>query len=118
MKVLKNFIDKLKNYFKNKKEIYNQIIQLLKVNKKPFIISGGNTIKNIFKNLDEKINNVILLSDERLIKKNSKLRNDYFFKNLIKKKLILKKRFISYEKCQIDLDSLKKLNKKNQQDKI
>ena len=102
----------MKSYFKNKKEIYNQIIQLLKVNKKPFIISGGNTIRNIFKNLDEKINNVICLSDERLIKKNSKSRNDYFFKNLIKKKLILKKKFISYEKSQVDLDSLKKLNKK------
>tara|TARA_B100000941_G_C28450378_1_gene524744 strand:+ start:192 stop:782 length:591 start_codon:yes stop_codon:yes gene_type:complete len=102
----------LKKYFQNKNEILNNIISIIKENKNPFIISGGNTIKDIFKDLDQKINNIILLSDERLVKKNSKLRNDIFFEKLIKKKLILSKNFISYKLSKIDKISLSKLNNK------
>ncbi len=102
----------MKKYFKNKSEILNYIISIIKNNKYPLIISGGNTIKDIFKNLDQKIKNIILLSDERIVKKNSKFRNDIFFDKLIKKKLILRKNFISYKLSRIDKMNLSKLNKR------
>ena len=102
----------MKKYFQNKSEILNYIISIIKKNKYPFIISGGNTIKDIFKNLDQKIKNIILLSDERIVKKNSKLRNDIIFDKLIKKKLILRKNFISYKLSRIDKKNLSKLNKR------
>ena len=76
----------MKKYFQNKSEILHYIISIIKKNNYPIIISGGNTIKAIFKNLDQKIKNIILLSDERIVKKNSKLRNDIIFDKLIKKK--------------------------------
>ena len=64
----------MKKYFQNKNEILDNIISIIKENKYPFIISGGNTIKDIFKDLDQKINNIILLSDERLVKKKFKIK--------------------------------------------
>ena len=41
---------KLKKYFQNKNEILNNIISIIKENKYPFIISGGNTIKEMIGN--------------------------------------------------------------------
>ena len=56
-------------------------------NRNSIIISGGNTIKDLLKDYKHKIFcKKILLSDERLVKKNSNLRNDKFFKSLIKKR--------------------------------
>jgi len=97
--------------FTNKRAVYQQIIKVINKNKKPFIISGGNTIKSIFKYLNQKINNIILLSDERLVKKNTNLRNDTFFKNLIKKKYISKKKFLSYNSSNLTSENLTKINK-------
>ena len=90
----------MKKYFQNKSQILYYVISIINKNNYPLIISGGNTIKDIFINLDQKIRNIILLSDERIVKKNSKLRNDIIFDKLIKKKLILRKNFIS---CRIIL---------------
>lgn len=101
----------MKYYFKNSKEIYKKIILVIKNDKKPLIVSGGNTIKKIFKNLNTKINNKILLSDERLVKKNSNLRNDFFFKKMINKNLLLKKNFIHYDCSYYDTKCLRKINK-------
>ena len=98
--------------FINKKLIYQKILSKIKENNPAFIISGGNTIKEIFKYLDQKINNYILLSDERLVKKESKLRNDYFFYKLIEKNYISKKKFFAYDSSVIDY---KKLNNFNSQ---
>ena len=53
--------------FKNLKELKKKISIILQ-NKNPIIISGGNTIKNIFNNYNKKISNRILISDERLVK--------------------------------------------------
>ena len=100
----------MKKYFQNKSEILHYIISIIKKNNYPIIISGGNTIKAIFKNLDQKIKNIILLSDERIVKKNSKLRNDIIFDKLIKKKLILRKNFISYKLSRIDKKNLSKIS--------
>jgi 6-phosphogluconolactonase/glucosamine-6-phosphate isomerase/deaminase len=97
--------------FTNKRTVYQQIISIINKNKIPFIISGGNTIKSIFKYLNQKINNIILLSDERLVKKTSNLRNDLFFKNLIKKKYISKKNFFSYDSSNLSSKNLAKINK-------
>ena len=58
-------------------------------NKSNLIISGGGTIKSVMKYCDKNtnfLNHQILLSDERLVGLNSKLRNDVFFKKMIKKK--------------------------------
>jgi 6-phosphogluconolactonase/glucosamine-6-phosphate isomerase/deaminase len=98
--------------FANKQIVYQQIISIINKKKIPFIISGGSTIKDIFKYLDQKINNTILLSDERLVKNSSKLRNDFFFNNLIKKKYILKENFISYKLSRVSKSNLHKINNK------
>lgn len=84
------------------------------MNEAPFIISGGNTIKSLFKNLNIPLNNKILLSDERLVKRSSNLRNDKFFKKLIKKKLIKKNSFIHYNSSIFNKLELLRLNKKIQ----
>ncbi len=102
----------MKKIFQNKNELLNYTVSIIKENKYPLIISGGNSIKNIFKNIDQKIKNIILLSDERMVKKFSKFRNDLFFEKLIKKKLILRKNFISYRLPKINKMHLSKLNKK------
>ena len=82
---------------KNKKEVIKEIEKILK-KKKPIIISGGNTIKQIFKDYNQKIcNKKILISDERLVKITSKLRNDVFFKKLIKKKILKSNQIINYK---------------------
>ena len=102
----------MKKYFQNKSQILYYVISIINKNNYPLIISGGNTIKDIFINLDQKIRNIILLSDERIVKKNSKLRNDIIFDKLIKKKLILRKNFISYKLSRINEKNLSELNKK------
>ena len=98
--------------FKNKKEILTQIRKIFK-KKSPIIISGGNTIKEILKNYNEKIHNKkILLSDERLVKITSKLRNDFFFKKLVKKKIIRSNQIINYKLSYFDKKEIKSLSEK------
>lgn len=81
----------------NKKAVIREIEKILK-KKKPIIISGGNTIKQLLLNYDKKIyNKKILVSDERLVKITSKLRNDIFFKKLIKKKILKSDQIINYK---------------------
>ena len=76
----------MKLNFKNKKQLLLKLKDILE-NKNSIIISGGNSIKDLFRNYKNQIVcDKILLSDERIVKKNSNLRNDFFFKNLIKKK--------------------------------
>ena len=83
--------------FLNKKEVIKEIEKILK-KKKPIIISGGNTIKQLLNNYDKKIcNRKILISDERLVKITSKLRNDIFFKKLIEKKILKSNQIINYK---------------------
>lgn len=97
--------------FKNLKELKKKISIILQ-NKNPIIISGGNTIKNIFNNYNKKISNKILISDERLVKTSSKLRNDLFFKKLVKKKIINSKKIMSYNLGYLDKKFLKNFSKR------
>jgi 6-phosphogluconolactonase/glucosamine-6-phosphate isomerase/deaminase len=55
--------------------------------------------------------NKILLSDERIVKRGSNLRNDVFFYNLIKKKLINKKNFYNFKGQLINKIEAKKLER-------
>jgi len=92
----------MKLNFKNKKQLLLKLKDILE-NKNSIIISGGNSIKDLFRNYKNQIVcDKILLSDERIVKKNSNLRNDFFFKNLIKKKIIKTKKFINYEHDELD----------------
>lgn len=84
-------------------------------NKSSLIISGGSTIKSVMKYCDRNnnfFNHQILLSDERLVGLNSKFRNDTFFKNLIKKKIISSKNFIHYNYSKVLNNQIKKINEK------
>ena len=82
---------------KSKKEILLEFKKILK-GKSPIIISGGNTIKQLLKDYNQKIHNKkILISDERLVKTTSKLRNDIFFKTLIVKKNLKSQQLINYK---------------------
>ena len=96
----------------NKKEIIKQIEKIF--NKKtPIIISGGNTIKQLLKSYNKKIcNKKILISDERLVKTDSKLRNDIFFKKLIKKKILKSGQLINYKLGIFDRKELDNLSNK------
>ena len=103
----------MKILFKNSKSLFVYIHN--KIRKKNFIISGGTTIKKILSHSNIKrkfLNNKILLSDERLVKKNSNLRNDKFYYSLIKKKLIKKKNFFNFKSENIDEIAVKKLEDK------
>lgn len=102
----------MKKIFANKLTLFQNLISIIKDNNEPFIISGGNTIKEIFKYLDEKIINTILLSDERMVNLNSNLRNDKFFKELIKKKFIKKEKFIHYNESSLNNSKLLELNRR------
>ena len=95
-----------------KRKICEEITKTLAKNNYPTFISGGSTIKEIFLYLRQPLKNIILLSDERLVKKNSKLRNDLFFKKLVRKKIIQKKKFIFYNKSNFDKLYLKNFNNK------
>ena len=78
----------MKILFKDSKSLFFFIHN--KIKKKNFIISGGTTIKKILRHLNSKkkfLDNKILLSDERIVKRNSNLRNDKFYYDLIKKKI-------------------------------
>ena len=94
-----------------KKEIQLEINKILKRGK-PIIISGGNTIKEILNDYEIKINNTILLSDERLVNKSSKLRNESIFKNLFKKKIINPKQLINYKFQSFNQKEVNKLENK------
>lgn len=104
--------------FQNKLQLFKKLIYIIKSNKEPFIISGGNTIKELFKNLNTKITNTILLSDERLVKSNSKIRNSFFFKKLMLKRYILKKNFIYYKSSKVNYKELENINKRIKQIKF
>ena len=81
-----------------KKQAIEYILKTIK-KKSNIILSGGQTIQSLLKYLNANNNlrtNKVLLSDERLVKFNSKLRNDIFFKKLIKKKIITKKFFFNF----------------------
>ena len=79
-------------FFKNYKSIFNYFHK--NTNNKNIILCGGNTIKKVLFYLSKNLNlkkNRILLSDERLVKLNSKFRNDIYYKKLILRNLISKK---------------------------
>lgn len=99
-------------FFNNYQNCFNYIYKYIQ-KRSNLIISGGTTIKALLKNCSQNKNfyhNKILLSDERLIKKNSKLRNDFFFRNLINKKLIKKKNFLNYKKSYLCKKELNLMN--------
>ena len=88
-------------FFASKKLAFNYIYEYLKKNSGNLIISGGKSIKGLLNSKIKYLNlndRKILLSDERLVKKNSNLRNDKVFYNLIKKKLLKKKIFLIMKK--------------------
>lgn len=97
---------------KSKKEILLELEKIFK-RKSPIIISGGNTIKQLLKDYNQKIHNKkILISDERLVKTTSKLRNDIFFKTLIKKKNLKSKQIINYKLGIFDKKEINSLSNK------
>ena len=97
---------------KSKKEILLELEKIFK-RKSPIIISGGNTIKQLLKDYNQKIHNKkILISDERLVKTTSKLRNDIFFKTLIKKKNLRSKQIINYKLGIFDKREINSLSNK------
>lgn len=88
--------------YKKKEQVVSKIKEILD-SKEKTIISGGNTIKYLLKNYNGKIyNKKILISDERLVNVNSKLRNDLFFKKLVKKKILKAEQIISYKYGEFD----------------
>tara|TARA_B110000503_G_scaffold131768_1_gene206840 strand:- start:1503 stop:1991 length:489 start_codon:yes stop_codon:yes gene_type:complete len=58
----------------------------------------------------KKINCKLILSDERLVSLNSNLRNDVFFKYLIKKKILKKNNFLNYNYKSYSHRKISKLN--------
>lgn len=84
-------------HLNSKLEVLLKIRNILN-SQRPIIISGGNTIKGILKiNKDKIKNKKVLLSDERLVKINSKLRNDLFFKKLVKQNILNSNQLINYK---------------------
>lgn len=104
-------------FFKNYKNCFDYIHKKIK-KRNNIIISGGTTIKSLLQNCNKIKNfyhNKVLLSDERLLIKKSKMRNDFFFKNLIKKNFIKQRNFIHYKQsylCNKNLDQLNNIIKK------
>ena len=97
---------------KNKKEVITKLSCIFK-NKSPLIISGGRTIKVILNNYKFKIyNKKILISDERLVKNSSKLRNDLIFKNLVREKRINLSQLINYKLSYLNKNELNIFSKK------
>lgn len=97
-----------------KKQAIEFILKTIK-KKSNIILSGGQTIQSLFKFLDANHNlrtNKILISDERLVKFNSKYRNDNFFKKLIKKKIINRNFFFNFRSQFNNQSYLKYFNKK------
>ncbi len=102
-----------KKEIKNKFEIYKYFHENYFSKKKKILISGGSSVRNILNISIKKKNNfnsIFLLSDERIVKNKSKLRNDYFFKILIKKKIIQKKNFLYYKKGYASIEEKNKIN--------
>ena len=99
----------------NKQDIIKKFNKILSKNE-PIIISGGTTIKKILENYHYKIyNKKILLSDERLVRSSSKLRNDFFFKKLLKKKIIKSAQLINYKHSsynKLEIDNISRRIKK------
>ena len=96
----------------HKKEIFLKIDKIFK-DKGSLIISGGSTIKQILKQYNNKISNTkILLSDERLVKPSSKLRNDFFFKKLVKRKIIKPSQLINYKPNNFNKKEVDNLSRK------
>lgn len=109
----------MKIIFKNSLEVFNFIFNKIKKNDN-IILSGGSSIKKILYYLNKKenlINNNIYLSDERISNK-SAIRNDTFFKKLIKKKFIRKSKFYNYKKYFFDQTEINYLNNKINNKKI
>ena len=99
----------------NKQDIIKKFNKILSKNE-PIIISGGTTIKKILENYHYKIyNKKIFLSDERLVRSSSKLRNDFFFKKLLKKKIIKSAQLINYKHSsynKLEIDNISRRIKK------
>ena len=97
----------MKFNFKNKKDLLSKL-KVVFTNKSSIIISGGSTIKDLLKNHKYKILcKKILLSDERIVKKKSKLRNDIMFKDLIKRKIIGTRQLINYQYQDLEEQKIK-----------
>lgn len=102
----------MRHNLKNKKEVVLKISKILK-SKSSIILSGGREIKYLLKDYKDKIyNNKILLSDERLVKTTSKLRNDFFLKKLIKKKLLKSNQLINYPLDYLNKKKIENISKK------
>lgn len=81
--------------------LFAKYLIVLSKNKPNIILCGGNTIKKVLERIIKSkslitVNN-LLLSDERLVNTKSRYRNDLYYKNLIKKKVIKCKKFIRYK---------------------
>ena len=94
---------------------FNYVCSYLQRNSGNLILSGGSSVKSLITTKIKDFsfsNRKILLSDERLVKKKSKLRNDKFFYNLIKKRYIKKENFLNYKKKDYDKGYIQLFSKK------
>ncbi len=105
----------MKKKFNNEKDVALFLHHNLK-QKTNLIISGGNTIKSLMAKMISLNKNLyfknLLLSDERIVNKNSINRNDKFFKKLISNKVINTKNFIHYEQSKLDYLEIKRVSQK------
>ena len=114
MKVVNIFnIKNVKKKFKNIKYAALFIHNKLKKNSN-ILLSGGKTIKSLlneFSNLKKKLHfKTMLLSDERIVNANSKLRNDKMIERFIKSKTIYTKKLINYKYSNINKRNLLKIS--------
>ena len=103
----------MKKKFKNIKYAALFIHNKLKKNSN-ILLSGGKTIKSLlneFSNLKKKLHfKTMLLSDERIVNANSKLRNDKMIERFIKSKTIYTKKLINYKYSNINKRNLLKIS--------
>ena len=103
----------MKLYVDNFKLAFENIFKCITKHKN-IILCGGSTIKKLLTHLNNSKNlkqNIILLSDERLVPIRSNLRNDKFYLSKLSKKYFNKNKFIHFrgsDKSQKELNNLRK----------
>jgi 6-phosphogluconolactonase/glucosamine-6-phosphate isomerase/deaminase len=96
-----------------KKKLFDYLYRNFFCKNKNILISGGTSIKSSMREAlkkSKKINCKLILTDERLVSLNSKLRNDNFFKYLIKKKILKKNNFLNYNYKSYSCKKISKIN--------
>ena len=89
----------IKKTFYNKRSLFFYLTEKILINNT--LIAGGRTLKKFIEYLSKnkvRVKKNIILTDERIVNKNSNFRNDKIIKNLlVKKKLINPRNFFHYD---------------------